>query len=101
MLHTKFQTSGPSGSEVEDFLIYFYAFLWIEPRTPRRRAILDPGNLVSTNLVKDHQAMLHTTFPAPEPSKSGEDFEVYYISEPTAPTAGPFRTPGPPLEQTW
>ena len=24
MLHTKFQTSGPSGSEEEDFLIYFY-----------------------------------------------------------------------------
>ena len=32
MLHTKFQTSGPSGSEEEDFLIYFYAFLWFEPR---------------------------------------------------------------------
>ena len=24
MLHTKFQTSGPSGFEEEDFLIYFY-----------------------------------------------------------------------------
>ena len=24
MLHTKFQTTGPSGSEGEDFLIYFY-----------------------------------------------------------------------------
>ena len=33
MLHTKFQTSGPSGSE-EDFRIYFYAFLWFEPRAP-------------------------------------------------------------------
>ena len=34
MLHTKFQTSGPSGTEEEDFLIYIYAFLWFESRTP-------------------------------------------------------------------
>ena len=26
MLYTKFQASEPSGSEEEDFLIYFYAF---------------------------------------------------------------------------
>ena len=37
MLHTEFQTSGLSGSEEEDFLIYFYAFLWLEPRTPGQR----------------------------------------------------------------
>ena len=37
MLHTKFQASEPSGSEEEDFLIYFYAFLWFEPRTPSQR----------------------------------------------------------------
>ena len=37
MLHTKFQASEPSGSEEEDFLIYFYAFLWFEPRTPGQR----------------------------------------------------------------
>ena len=30
MQHTKFQTSGPSGSEEEDF---FNTFLWFEPRT--------------------------------------------------------------------
>ena len=86
MLHTKFQTPGPSGSEEEDFLIYFYAFLWFEPRTPWGGAILDPGTLVWTNLVKDHQAMLHTKFQAPEPSYSGEeDFEVYFIFEPKTP----------------
>ena len=86
MLHTKFQTSGPSGSEEEDFWIYFYAFLWFEPRTPWRGAILDPGTLVWTNLVKDHQAMLHTKFQAPKPSSSGEeDFEVYFIFEPKTP----------------
>ena len=31
MLHTKFQTSGPSSYEEEDFCIYFYAFLWFDP----------------------------------------------------------------------
>ena len=86
MLHTKFQTSGPSGPEEEDFWIYFYAFLWFEPRTPWRGAILDPGTLVWTNLVKDHQAMLHTKIQAPEPSSSGEeDFEAYFIFEPKTP----------------
>ena len=34
MLHTKFQASKPSGSEKEDFCIFFYVFLWLEPRTP-------------------------------------------------------------------
>ena len=37
MLYTKFQASEPSGSEEEDFLIYFYAFLWFDPRTPGQR----------------------------------------------------------------
>ena len=46
MLHTKFQSSKPSGSEEEDFLIFFYVFQWFEPRTPCRGAILDPGTLV-------------------------------------------------------
>ena len=45
MLYTKFQASEPSGSEEEDFLIYFYAFLWFEPRTPGQRPswILGPS----------------------------------------------------------
>ena len=37
MLYTKFQASEPSGFEEEDFLTYFYAFLWFEPRTPGQR----------------------------------------------------------------
>ena len=36
MLYTKFQASESCGSE-EDFLIYFYAFLWFEPMTPGQR----------------------------------------------------------------
>ena len=37
MLYTKFQASEPNGSEEEDFLIYFYVFLWFKPRTPGQR----------------------------------------------------------------
>ena len=86
MLHTKFQKYGPSGSEEEDCWISIYAFLCFEPRTPWRGAILDPETLVWINLVKDHQAVLHTKFQAREPSSSGEeDFEVYFIFEPKTP----------------
>ena len=46
MLHIKFQASKPSGSEEEDFLIFFYIFLWFEPRTPWGGAILDPGTFI-------------------------------------------------------
>ena len=31
MLHIKLQASEPSGSEEEEFLILFYAFMWFEP----------------------------------------------------------------------
>ena len=34
VLHIKFKVSKPSGSEEEDFRIFFYIFLWFEPRTP-------------------------------------------------------------------
>ena len=34
MLGTEFQASKPSGSEEEDFRIFFYVFLWLEPTTP-------------------------------------------------------------------
>ena len=37
MLHTKFQAPEPSSSGEEDFDVYFI----FEPKTPRRRAILD------------------------------------------------------------
>ena len=53
MLQTKFHTSGPSGSK-EDFLIYFYAFLLFEHRTPWCGAIVDPGTFICSNLAKDH-----------------------------------------------
>ena len=43
MLHTKFQASKPSGSEEEDFLIFFYAFLWFEPTTTDQRPSLTLG----------------------------------------------------------
>ena len=54
MLNTKFQASEPSGSEEENFFVFSYVFLWFKPRIPWCGAILDPGTLVGTNLVKDH-----------------------------------------------
>ena len=77
MVHTKFQASEPSVSKDEDYLINSYTFLWFKPQTS---SILDPGTFVWTDLVKDYQAMLHTKFQAPEPSRSREeDFLVYFI----------------------
>ena len=38
MLQTKFQAPEPSSSGEEDFKVYFI----FEPKTPRRRAILEP-----------------------------------------------------------
>ena len=45
MLHTEFQASKPSGSEEEDFLIFFYVFLLLEPNTRGQRPswTLGPG----------------------------------------------------------
>ena len=47
MLVTEFQASKPSGSEEEDFWIFFYVLLWLE-------AIMDPGTFIWIKLVKDH-----------------------------------------------
>ena len=46
MLHTKFQASEPSGSDEEDFLMHFNAFLLFKPRTPWPGAILEPGTFI-------------------------------------------------------
>ena len=46
MLHLKVQASKPSSSEEEHFGIFFYVFLWFEPRTPWQGVILDPGTFV-------------------------------------------------------
>ena len=45
-----------------------------------RRAILDPGAFIWTNLVVDHQARLHTEFQAPEANTcSSEEEEDVWI----------------------
>ena len=44
MLYTKFQASEPSGSDEEDFVIYFYAFLWSN-LVPLARGHLGPWDL--------------------------------------------------------
>ena len=47
-------SSKPSGSEVEDFLIFFYVFLWLEPMTPGQRPSWTLGPSIRTNLVEVH-----------------------------------------------
>ena len=64
MLHTKFQAPEPSSSGEEDFEVYFI----FEPKTPRRRAILDPRATIRTNLVEVHKEMLHTKYQGPRPN---------------------------------
>ena len=55
MLHTIFQASKPSGSEVEDFLIFSYVFLWLEPMTTGQRpSSWTLGPSIRTNLVEVH-----------------------------------------------
>ena len=54
MLHTIFQASKPSGSEVEDFLIFSYVFLWLEPMTTGQRPSWTLGPSIRTNLVEVH-----------------------------------------------
>ena len=54
MPNTKFQASKPSGSEVEDFLIFFYVFLWLEPMTPGQRPSWTLGPSIRTNFVEVH-----------------------------------------------
>ena len=44
MLVTEFQASKPSGSEEEDFLIFFYVFLWFNLQ-PLARSHLGPWDL--------------------------------------------------------
>ena len=52
MLHTKFQAPKPSGSEEEDFLIFFYVFLWFETLDPLVRSHLAPWDLHLNKLEK-------------------------------------------------
>ena len=51
MLYIKFRASEPSGSEDEDFLIYFYAFLWSN-LGPLARDHLGPWDLGLNKLGK-------------------------------------------------
>ena len=50
MLHTKFQASKPSGSEVEDFFYIFLCISMARNYDPWPQAILDPGTFHSNKL---------------------------------------------------
>ena len=70
MLHTKFQTSGPSGSEEEDFLIYFY----VRTKDPLARGHLGPWGLHLNKIGKGPLGNLHIEFQASKPCGSEEGF---------------------------
>ena len=98
ILYNKFQASKPSGSEEEDFWIFFYVFLWFEPRTPRQGAVLDPATFIWTKLEKNYQAMLHIEFQASKPNgPEEEDFWIFSYdflwSEPRTPWHGAILDP--------
>ena len=50
MPNTKFQASKPSGSEVEDFLIFFLCIFMARTFDPWSEAILDSGTFHSNKL---------------------------------------------------
>ena len=80
MLHARVQTSELTGSEEEEFLIFFYVFLCFKPRTLLGRAILNPETFLCTNFLKDHYTMLHTKYQSPGPSGfRPEDFLMLYF----------------------
>ena len=93
MLHTKFQASKPSGSEEEDFLIFFYAFLWFEPTTPDQRPSWTRQCYVP-NFKHLGQVVLK--------KKIFEYISMHFYGLNLGPPgAGPSWTLGPWFEQTW
>ena len=62
MLHTTFQAPEPSGSEEKLFLNIFPCISLVYTQDPRCRAILEPGTLILTNLIKDYKTTLYTKF---------------------------------------
>ena len=69
----------PGTAEEDDFKIFCFVFLRFEPRIFFWGVILDPGSSIRTNLVKDHQVMLHTKFQASEQSGSQEEDFFFYL----------------------
>ena len=53
LLHTKYQSCGPSGFREEDFFSFSYCRS-IETIDPRGVAKFDPGNMIGTIYVEDH-----------------------------------------------
>ena len=99
MIHTKFQVSELSGSEEEDFLIFFYVFLWFERRTP------GPNHLGLWDLYLNKLGTRQCYIPYfKHMSQAVLQKKIFkYISFLyTRPHAtGPFWILGPPFEQFW
>ena len=52
MIHTQFQASKPSGSEEEDFLIFFLCISMVQTQDPLARGHLGPWDLHLIKLGK-------------------------------------------------
>ena len=72
MLHTKFQASKPCDSEEEDFLIFFYVFLWFESTSLDQRPSWTLGPSFE-QLGRDPLGNANTKFQASGPTGSEEE----------------------------
>ena len=93
LLHTKYESSGPLGSEKK---IFFYVFpivsLW-ELMTPRGRAIFDPRGMLGRIYKEDHYTLPYTKYESSGPCGfCEEDFFLCFSHD--APGAWPVWTPG-------
>ena len=74
MLHTEFKASEPSGSEEEDFLIFFlYIFFMISILDPQVQDHLGPSDLHFIKLDKGPLSNATYQIPASKPSNSEEE----------------------------
>ena len=75
------QAFEPSDSKEEYFWFFFQVFQWFN-LGHCGKGHFGPWDLCLKNLVKGHQAILHTKFQTSEPRRSGEeDFKVFFIFE--------------------
>ena len=104
MLQIKFQASEPSGSEEEDFLIFYYVFLWFELRTPWRGPSRTFGPLYRQTWLRTTRRCFISNFKHPSQAVLKKKIFVYFSMyfyglnlEPSG--AGPSWTLGPSFEQ--
>ena len=92
-------TSKPSGSEEEDIFIFFYVFLWFEPKSPWHGGHLGPWDLGLNKLGKGPLGNATYQISTSKPSGSEEEdiLIFFYVSlwfEPRTPSHWAILDPG-------